>query len=51
MFIGVVLVIVGVVLLLERLEIIEGGLGTYWPLLLVAVGAAMIFDRLRGKRG
>lgn len=51
MFIGVVLVIVGVVLLLERLEIIEGGLGTYWPLLLVAVGAAMIFDRLRGGRG
>ena len=49
MFIGVVLVIVGVVLLLERLEIIEGGLGTYWPLLLVAVGAAMIFDRFRGR--
>ena len=51
MFIGIVLVIVGVVLLLERLDIIEGGLGTYWPLLLVAVGGAMIFDRLRGRRG
>ena len=51
MFIGIVLVIVGIVLLLERLDIIEGGLGTYWPLLLVAVGVAMIFDRLRGRRG
>ena len=35
MFIGVVLVIVGVVLLLERLEVIEGGLrdllaACYW---------------------
>lgn len=49
MLIGVLLVIVGVVLLLERLDIIEGGLGTYWPLLLVAVGAAMIFDRFRGR--
>ena len=49
MLIGVLLVIVGVVLLLERLDIIEGGLGTYWPLILVAVGAAMIFDKFRGK--
>ena len=51
MFIGIVLVIVGAVLLLERLDIIEGDLGTYWPLLLVAVGVAMIFNRLRGRRG
>ena len=51
MFVGVVLIIVGIVLLLERLDIIEGGLGTYWPLLLVAVGVASIFDRFRRKSG
>ena len=49
MLIGVMLVILGIVLLLERLDIIEGGFGTYWPLILVAVGAVMIFDRLRGR--
>ncbi len=49
MLIGVLLVIVGIVLLLERLDIIEGGFGTYWPLILVAIGAVMIFDRLRGR--
>jgi ascorbate-specific PTS system EIIC-type component UlaA len=49
MLIGVLLVIVGIVLLLERLDIIEGGFGTYWPLILVAVGAVLIFDRLRGR--
>ena len=50
MLIGIILVIVGAVLLLERLDIIEGGFETFWPLILVAVGAVLIFDRLRNRK-
>ena len=50
MFVGVILILVGIVLILERLDIIEGGLSTYWPLLLVAIGVSMVFDRLRKQR-
>ena len=50
MFVGIVLILLGLVLLLERLDVIEGGLSTYWPLLLVAIGVSMIVDRLR-RRG
>ena len=32
----------GVILLLERLDVIEGGLSDYWPVLLIAVGVAMV---------
>ena len=50
MFLGLIVILVGLVLLLERLEIIEGGFSTYWPVLLIALGASMIFDRLRQRR-
>ena len=50
MFLGVVVILIGVILLLERLNIIEGGFSTYWPVLLIALGASMIYDRLRQRR-
>ena len=50
MFLGLIVILVGLVLLLEWLEIIEGGFSTYWPVLLIALGASMIFDRLRQRR-
>ena len=31
MFLGLAVIFVGLVLLLERLGIIEGGFSTYWP--------------------
>ena len=50
MFLGLVVILIGVILLLERLNIIEGGFSTYWPVLLIALGASMIYDRLRQRR-
>ena len=46
MFVGFAFVIAGVLLLLSKLDIISGGFWDYfWPILLVALGAKMIFDR------
>ncbi len=50
MFLGLVVILIGVILLLERLNIIEGGFSTYWPVLLIALGASMIYDRFRQRR-
>ena len=51
MFIGFALIAIGAILLLERLGVIEGGLGQYWPALLIAIGAAIIIEQFRKKRG
>ena len=40
MFIGLALIAIGAILLLERLGVIEGGLGQYWPALLIAIGVS-----------
>lgn len=42
LFWGLAVMLVGVILLLERLDVIEGGLSDYWPVLLIAVGVAMV---------
>lgn len=45
---GILLVLIGALLLLDSLDIIESvGFGELWPLILVAIGAAIIYDRIR----
>ena len=45
---GILLVLIGILFLLDSLDIIEGvGLGELWPLLVIAVVAAIIYDRVR----
>jgi hypothetical protein len=44
MFIGVLLLLVGVLMLLERLNVITGSVWDYiFPMALVALGVSMIF--------
>jgi uncharacterized membrane protein HdeD (DUF308 family) len=46
MFVGFAFLIAGVLLLLAKLDLISGGFWDYfWPIILVALGAKMIFDR------
>ena len=48
MALGILLVVIGLVFLLDSLEIIEGvGFAELWPVLLIALGAAIIYDRVR----
>ncbi len=49
MFLGLAVIFVGLVLLLERLNIIEGGFSTYWPVLLIALGATMVVNWWRKR--
>ena len=49
MFWGLAVLLVGLILLLERLDIIEGGFSTYWPVLLIALGVAMVVNWWRKK--
>lgn len=45
---GVLLVLIGGLFLLDSLDLIEGvGFGELWPVILIAVGVAIIYDRLR----
>ncbi|MEX2373493.1 MAG: DUF5668 domain-containing protein [Dehalococcoidia bacterium] len=48
MALGVLLVVIGLLFLLDSLDLIEGvGFGELWPVLLIALGAAIIYDRVR----
>ena len=49
MFWGLAVLLVGLILLLERLDVIEGGLSTYWPVLLIALGVAMVANWWRQR--
>lgn len=45
---GVLLVVVGLILLLDSLDLIEGvGFGELWPVLIIAAGALIIYERVR----
>jgi uncharacterized membrane protein HdeD (DUF308 family) len=45
MFVGFALLIAGILLLLAKFDIITGGFWDYfWPILLIALGAKVIFD-------
>ena len=50
MFFGLMLIFVGVILLLERLNILEGGFGTYWPVILIAFGLSIFISHQRRRR-
>ena len=50
MFLGLILIFVGIILLLERLNILEGGIGTYWPVILIAVGISIFISHQRQRR-
>jgi len=46
MFIGILLLLIGALLLLDKLGIIYGDFWDYlWPVALIALGASMIFER------
>jgi len=48
MALGILLVAIGLLFLLDSLGVIEGvGFAEFWPLLLIAVGVAIIYDRVR----
>ncbi|MDA0269858.1 MAG: DUF5668 domain-containing protein [Chloroflexi bacterium] len=48
MALGVLLVLIGALFLLDSLDIIEGiGFGELWPVILIAIGVAIIYDRVR----
>lgn len=50
MFVGILLLILGALLLLERLGIIYGDIWEYFlPIVLIALGASMVF-RSQNKR-
>ena len=44
---GVVLVIVGLIFLAESLGITEAGIRELWPLLLIGIGAVILYERVR----
>ena len=48
---GLVLIFFGVILLLENLGIADGLLNTYWPVILIVLGLATLFNiyRIRSK--
>lgn len=46
MFVGVFILLMGLLMLLQRLGVIPGSFGDYIvPIALIAVGASMAFDR------
>ena len=48
MALGVLLVLVGALLLLDSLDLIEGvGFAELWPVLLITLGVAIIYERVR----
>lgn len=51
MFLGLILIFVGVILLLEKLNILDGGIGTYWPVILIAIGISIFISHQRRRQG
>lgn len=46
MFVGIFILLLGILMLLERAGVISGGFGTYiLPILLIAFGVSMVFNR------
>ena len=50
MALGVVLVVIGSIFLLESLGLIDYGLRQLWPLVLIALGLLIIYERARHWR-
>ncbi len=50
MFLGVLLLVMGFLMLLEKMGVIYGDFWDYlWPVALLALGASMILDRKKGR--
>ena len=50
MFIGFLILLLGILMLLERLGVIHGGFWDYfWPVALIALGISMVFERRKSK--
>jgi hypothetical protein len=47
---GVLFVVVGGWLLLDTLDIVDGGLELFWPLLLVIAGSVIVWQGIRGRQ-
>lgn len=47
MFWGLALVFVGVVLLLDQLDVLHDGFSKLWPVLVILLGLAILTDRFR----
>lgn len=48
MALGLLLIVIGALLLLDSLDLIEGvGFRELWPVILITVGIAIIYDRVR----
>jgi len=48
MALGLLLIVIGGLLLLDSLNLIEGiGIRELWPVILIAIGVAIIYDRAR----
>jgi hypothetical protein len=47
MALGVVLVVIGAIFLLESLDVIDYGFNQLWPLILIALGVVIVYERLR----
>ncbi|RUA05494.1 MAG: hypothetical protein DSY88_00995 [Candidatus Poseidoniales archaeon] len=47
---GLILIFVGVILLLEKLDILSGGFGTYWPVILISFGVSIFVLHQRRRR-
>ena len=46
MFIGILLILLGILMLLTRLDLIPGGVWDYfWPVIVIALGGSIIFRR------
>ncbi len=49
MFLGLVVIFIGLILLLDRLDVIENGFSSYWPVILIALGATMVVNWWRNR--
>lgn len=47
MALGVVLVVIGAIFLLESVGVIDAGLAELWPVILIALGLVILYERLR----
>lgn len=47
MAIGVVLVVIGAIFLLESLGVMDVGINELWPVILIAVGLVIVYERMR----
>jgi hypothetical protein len=50
LFVGLILIFVGIVFLLERLDVIPWGFGELWPVFIIIIGISILAERFRRRR-